>query len=210
MNEWINVAVDWLIANPVEVFGAISGLIYIYFSIKQKIWLWPLGIITSATYIYIYFVSKFYADMGLQVYYLVISIYGWHHWLYGSKSDEKDELPVTSVDTKTWLVLALVTAAIWAFLNFILTRYTDSDIAGWDAFTTATSIVATWMLAKKMLEQWLMWIFIDALCVILYFYKELYATVVLFFVYTVLAIIGYIKWKNDYKNQQSPNPAESY
>jgi nicotinamide mononucleotide transporter len=81
---------NWIIDNYIELLGAVTGLIYIYLEIKQNIWLWPLGIVTSAFYIYVFFDSKFYADMGLQVYYLAISVYGWWHWLYGGDPSKKD------------------------------------------------------------------------------------------------------------------------
>ena len=185
---------QWFTEHYIEVFGAITGLIYIYFSIRQSIWLWLTGIITSAIYIYVYFSSKFYADMSLQVYYLVISIYGWIYW-YRGKENNKKNLPVRKTPFKTAVILLIITALIFFFMGYFLDIYTDSPLPYWDAFTTALSITATFMLTRKFIEQWLMWIVIDAVSAALYFYKGLYATVILFIVYTILAVVGFIQWQ---------------
>jgi nicotinamide mononucleotide transporter len=188
----------WFSENYIELIGAIAGLVYLYFSIKQNILLWPLGIITSAIYVYVFFVTKFYADMGLQVYYLVISIYGWYTWSRGKYLEkDKKELPVTQLRVRSWPVVILVTAFLTVGISFILIRYTDSELPYWDAFTTAASIVATWMLARKIIDHWIFWIIIDAVSAGLYTYKELYPTVGLFVVYTVMAVIGYRTWRKE-------------
>lgn len=186
---------DWLVNNYIEVIGAVTGLIYLYLEIRQNIWLWPVGIVTSAFYIHIFFASKFYADMGLQVYYLVISIYGWYHWLTGGKAQNRDDLPVTRIDWRTALFLLPVTAVIFAIIAFVLIRYTDSPVPLGDAFTTALSITATWMLARKIIEQWWVWVVVNLVSLGLYVYKGLYPTSVLFFFYFSMAIVGYFEWK---------------
>ena len=178
----------------IEIFGMLSALLYLYFSIKQNIFLWPLGIITSALYIYVFFVSKFYADMGLQVYYLVISIYGWYYWIYGKKK-ETGKLPVTVLNFKLWVLSLIAIAVLFLFIVFILKKFTDSELPYWDSFTTSASIVATWMLAKKKIDNWLLWIVVDSVSAGLYWHKELYVTFVLFIVYTTMAVVGYIQWR---------------
>jgi len=191
---------DWLIHHlnlVVEIFGAVTGLIYLYFSIRQNIWLWPLGIFTSAVYIYVFFVSKFYADMGLQGYYLVVSIYGWYHWLHGAPGNRSDELPVSRTSRRQWVALLIITLVLFVLIAWVLERFTDSDVPRWDAFTTAASITATWMLARKLLEHWLIWVVVDAVSMGLYIYKGLYPTVGLFAVYTLMAVKGYVEWKKD-------------
>lgn len=186
---------NWLQNNYIEVLGAVTGLIYLYLEIRQNIWLWPLGIVTSALYIYIFFVSKFYADMGLQFYYLAISIYGWWHWLYGGKAEAKDSLPVIRVDLKTVMILVPITIAIFGLIAFILVRYTDSPVPYGDAFTTALSITATWMLARKILDMWWLWMIVNAVSLVLYIYKGLYPTSVLFLFYFSMSILGYLQWR---------------
>ena len=187
---------DWISANSVEIIGTLSGFIFLYLEIKQNKWLWPVGLFSALMYIYVFFVAKFYADMGLQFYYVFISIYGWFHWSR-SKGQNEDELPVVNLSIGLFFKLLLASLLIYMGISFILVNYTDSPIPYWDSFTTALSIVATWMLARKILEQWLVWVLVDAVSMGLYLYKGLYPTSILFAFYTVLALYGYYQWKKD-------------
>jgi len=190
----------WLWENKIELLGAILGLLYIFFSIRQHILTWPTGLFTSLLYIVVFFQSGFYADMGLQVYYVAISIYGWYFWLKGGKKDSivtKEEVPVRKTPKKILIYSLLATLVIYGGLLLILLNFTDSTVPYMDSLTTALSITATWMLAKKYIEHWLIWIFADVLSAGLYVYKELWPTVVLFVVYTLMAVLGYYEWKKD-------------
>jgi nicotinamide mononucleotide transporter len=187
---------DWLSNHYVEVFGALTGILYVVLEIRQSIWLWPLGLITSSVYIWVFFSSKFYADMGLQTYYVIISIYGWYWWLKGGeKKYDKEVLPVTGISKRLAIILAAVFILLFALIWIILVSWTDSPLPLGDAFTTALSIVATWMLARKIIEHWILWVVADLVSMALYIYKGLYPTVVLFAVYTVMAVIGYNEWR---------------
>ncbi len=188
---------DWLLNNYIEVLGAVTGLIYLYLEIKQNIWLWPLGIVTSAFYIYVFFTSKFYADMGLQVYYLVISIYGWWHWLYGGDPSTKEELLITRTSMKQWINLALVTFVLFGVMVFVLKNYTDSPVPIGDAFVTSLSITGTWMLARKLIEHWWIWVVVNLVSLVLFIWKGLYPTSVLYFFYFTMAVVGYYQWKKE-------------
>jgi nicotinamide mononucleotide transporter len=190
----------WIAGNKIELLGTILGILYIFFSIKQNILTWPTGLITSALYVFVFFNSKLYADMGLQVYYVIISIYGWYFWLHGKKNKETNHVPIQRVSKQLWLKLSVISVLIY-FIILLLLNFTDSDIAHLDALTTAISIVATWMLARKYLEHWLIWIFVDLFSSGMYMYKNLWPTVILFLVYTVMAYVGYNEWKKDYKTQ---------
>lgn len=186
---------NWLLNNYIELIGTISGLIYLYLEIKQNLWLWPLGFITSAFYVYIFFVSKFYADMGLQVYYLVISAYGMYHWLYGGRKGVIDSLPVTRITKEQIFWLSLITVILFFAIEYTLDQYTDSPVPIGDAFTTALSITATWMLARKIIEHWGLWVIINSVSLGLYLYKGLYPTSVLFIFYTTMSFVGYYQWR---------------
>ena len=176
--------------------GTLFGLIYVWLSIRQSILTWPAGIITSLLYCGVFFESKFYAGMGLQVYYLVISAYGWWSWNHGGETDSGEEpLKVSLTSLNTWFTLFFVNFFLTFLMYFLLRRYTDSPIPFGDAFTTSLSIIATWMLARKKLEQWLIWIFVDLVSVGLYLYRGLYPTVFLFLVYAAMAGIGYYEWQ---------------
>jgi len=183
---------DYLQTNWIEIVGAILSLIYLYLSIRQKVSLWFFGIISSVFYIVVFFQTKFYADMSLQFYYVVISIYGWINWKKGVAGEE---LPATRVAKRMWLRLLLATAVIYVAYYLVLNYYTDSTIPKADSLVGALSIIGTWMLARKYIENWLIWIVADGLCVALYVYKGLYPTAILFVIYTVMSVDGYWQWR---------------
>jgi nicotinamide mononucleotide transporter len=189
--------IDWLTVNYIEVFGAVTGLLYIWFSVRQNILLWPVGIVSSAVYIWIFLVAKLYADMSLQVYYLIMSIYGWYFWIKGRKNEENDQILVSKTSNILRVNLSLITIGLWILMFFILKKFTDSNVPVADSLVTALSITATWMLTKKKLEQWLVWILVNIMSVALFFYKELYATVFLYIILGIMAYVGYIRWKKD-------------
>lgn len=196
----VDAILEWLLSNKIELLGAILGILYIFFSIKQNILTWATGLLTSLLYVYVFFYAKLYADMGLQAYYVFISIYGWYFWVKGNKPVNKKKVPVKKTSINLWIKLLVVSALLYGIILYILLNYTNSDVPYMDSITTALSIVATWMLARKFIEHWLIWVFVDAFSAGLYVYKELWATVVLFAVYTVMAVLGFIEWKKDLSN----------
>ena len=187
-----------------EIAGTVIGLIYLWLEYRASVWLWAANIVMPAIYIFIYAESGFYADMGINIYYLVASLYGWAVWL--RRGDNGKELPITHTPQRKIIPLTLLGIASMAAILFILLRYTDSTVPYGDSFTTAASIVALYMLARKYVEQWLVWIVIDAVCCWLYVSKGLYPTAALYGLYTLLAIFGYRKWlklmdENDSKDE---------
>ena len=192
----------WLWDNKVQVLGAVFGLVYIYFSIRQHILTWPIGLLSSVFYVFIFFQTGFYADMGLQVYYVVISIYGWYFWLKGKRSDDEKKVPVKTTTKVLWLKIFAITFLIFLIILYILKNCTDSTVPVMDSLTTAFSITATWMLARKYIEHWIIWIFVDFVSVGLYIYKNLWPTVILYIVFTVMAFLGFIEWKKDLKTNK--------
>lgn len=192
----MDVMFDFFCANWVEVLGAVLSVIYLVLSIKQNIWLWFFGFLCSALYVAVFFQSKFYADMTLQIYYLVVSVYGAWKWKFGTESTQA-ELPVRTVTRLQLMQFAALSIALWVVYYAVLNYLTDSDVAAADALTTALSIVATWMLAQKIKEHWLVWIFVNSFSAYLYFHKGLYPTTVLFIIYTVMAVVGYVQWRKE-------------
>jgi nicotinamide mononucleotide transporter len=197
--------INWHSENIIEIFGAVTGIAYVFLEIRRNILLWPLGIITSAVYIYVFGRNGFYSNMALQVYYLVISIYGWILW-HGAGGMEHGELEgkdgqaegavsdVRRIGRRTALACLVTAVVLWGGLWYAIDRWTDSQVPQWDALITSFSVVATWMLTKKYLEQWYVWIVADAIAVVIYAATGLYATAVLFVVYTVMAVIGVRAW----------------
>lgn len=201
----MDILFSWLLQNWFEVTAAGLGLFSIYFQIKQKPLYWPVSIVMVTMYIFVYYNARFYADMSLQFYYLFVGFYGWYYWVFGNKSKNnsgKITPPVTSLNFKQIILAVCVAIVLFFVILHILIKYTNSDVPVGDAFTTALSFAATWLLAKKILENWIFWIVVDVISTGLYLYKELYATAVLFFVLTILAIVGYIKWKKSMINYE--------
>jgi nicotinamide mononucleotide transporter len=186
--------ISWMGEQYLEILGVFFSLLYLLFSIKQNLLLWPMGMIGAILYMVVFYQSKFYADMGLNGYYFIISIYGWVVWSKVKKGDEAG-MPVTRIRLRQGVVLGMITVVAFTATGFILDRYTDSPLPYWDAFTTALSFTATWMLARKILEHWIIWVIVDVVSMALYFYRGLYPTLLLFAIYTVLAVIGYFQWK---------------
>ena len=187
----------WLSNNYIEVFGAVTGIIFVFLEIRQTIWLWLVGIITSAVYIWVFFTSKIYADMSLQVYYLVISCLGWYWWAKGTgqKGDgEKEELEVTRLKPRTGMVLAIVFVLLFIAMWLFLTRLTDSPVPVRDSFITSLSIIATWMLARKIYEHWYLWIVVNFVSAVLFMTRGLYPTVILYVVYGLMSFVGLAAW----------------
>lgn len=187
---------NWLSINWMEVLAVLISLVYVVLSVRQIRWLWAFGFVSAVLYAGIYYRSGFYAGMGLQVYYLVISIYGWIIWSRGKTTKQAQKpLPVTSVTRTLGIRVLTAFVILWLIIAVVLDRLTDSTIPLWDALTTAGGIMATWMLARKILENWLLWIFVDSVSVGLYIWKGLYPTAILFGVYIVMAVLGYREWK---------------
>jgi nicotinamide mononucleotide transporter len=187
----------------IEIFGVVTGILYVILEVRQNKLLWPLGLITSAAYVFIFFQGKFYADMGLQVYYVLISIYGWYYWSRGGERSDTGVLPVVRISKKQVLILLLVFALSWTGIYFLLVHLTDSTVPLGDSFTTALAIVATWMLTRKIIEQWFLWIIANLVSIALYIYKGLYPTVILYAVYAVMAVYGYREWRKSMRKTSS-------
>lgn len=187
---------EYIQANWVEIAGAIISFIYLYFSIREKSALWIFGFLSSLLYIWVFFHSKLYAEISLQLYYLVISIYGWITWRQKSVTTHETVLHITRITSIQHIVLYFLSAVgVYFIYYFVLVYLTDSPVPLADSFVGSLSVIATYMLAKKKIENWLVWIVVDAFAAGLYFYKGLYPTTVLFVVYTVMAVVGYFQWK---------------
>lgn len=203
-------------ADALEIIGTLVGLVYLWLEYKASVYLWIAGIIMPAIYLVVYYEAGLYADFGINVYYLVVSVYGWMMWRYGnfirhrllhqadaspdsaaSATEREVVLPITHVPTRTLLPLAAVFALTFVGIAWILISFTDSNVPWLDSFTTAMSIVGMWMLAQKYVEQWWAWILVDVVSCGLYIYKGLEFTAALYGLYAVIAVFGYFKWKRE-------------
>lgn len=177
-----------------EILGFSVGLLYLWWEYHADAHVWLASMVMPAISMWIYFSKGIYADFGINIYYLVMAVYGYVIWRKGGDKKENKPRPITHTPLWAWGVVVAATAILWAALAWFLSNYTDSTVPVTDAFTTSLSIVATWMLARKYAEQWLAWIIVDAVCVGLYAYKGLIFYPILYAAYTVIAFFGYRKW----------------
>lgn len=181
----------------IQFLGFAVGILYLWYEYHANWKMWLTSIIMPSISMYIYFTRGLYADFGINIYYLIIAIYGYYHWTRGSsntKSQKKVQRPVTHMPLNLLWLIVLLSALTWLGIWFVLVTFTDSNVPVADAFTTALSIVGSWMLARKWVEQWIAWIIVDAVCIALYVYKGIYFYSALYAIYTVIAVFGYIKW----------------
>jgi len=192
---------DWVRAqNPLEVTGVVTGILCVYLAAKNIIWNWPFAIVSVSVYIVIFFKSKLYADMGLQFYFLAMNIYGWYFWSRKPRSAEK--VPVIKITTKETLLSVIGIIFFTAVLGFLLKHGTDASFPFIDSFCTACSLVAQVLLARKVLENWLIWVFVDVIYVIVYSAKNLHLTAGMYALYFMIVALGYRDWRRDYKLQK--------
>ncbi|MEG2527411.1 MAG: nicotinamide riboside transporter PnuC [Mucinivorans sp.] len=184
-----------------EIIGIAVGLVYLYWEYRANALLWLAGIVMPAIYIVVYYNSGFYADMAINIYYLVASLYGLWFWLRPT-SQGHTERPITHTPKKYIAPTIVVTLVLWVAIWWVLDRMTDSTVAPGDSFTTALSVVGLWLLARKYVEQWLVWIAVDIVCAVLYLQKGLAPTGFLYAFYTIIAIFGYFKWKKMMHNEK--------
>ncbi len=197
----MNTFTDWVRAqNPLEATGVITGILCVYLAAKNVIWNWPFAIISVAIYIFIFFEAKLYADMGLQFYFLAMNSYGWYFWSRKPTSTEK--VPVIRITQKEILLSIIGIILFTAILGFLLKKGTDAAFPFIDSFCTACSLVAQVFLARKVLENWLIWVFVDVIYVIVYTVKHLHLTAGMYALYFVIAALGYRDWQRDYRLQK--------
>jgi nicotinamide mononucleotide transporter len=183
-----------------EYFGVATGLLYLFFEIKQHRAMWIVGILSSLVYVYVFFIAKVYATMGLNLYNVCISIYGLRQWSRQKRRADGQTVSQHLILYRhlTWRLAGILLSSlvlIYVFIWHILSNYTDSPVPVGDSIVTAIGIVATWMLARRIIEHWICWIVADFLSIYIYYTLALYPTMFLYFCYTVLAFAGYYMWK---------------
>ena len=186
----------WLTAHGsscLEAIAVIFGIISVYLSTRENIWSWPTALINVALFSALFLESGLYSDTGLQVVYFVLSLYGWYEWLYGGAG--RTAIAVTRTSRRTWAVLGGIGVVVWALLGTITSRLPGTALPYVDAATTTISLLAQWMMTRKLVENWLIWIAVDVVYVGMFIYKGLYLTAFNYGIYLVLAVMGYIAWK---------------
>jgi len=181
--------------TPLELLSFLLSVATVWFNIRQSHWGWLFAIISSATYGLVFFGSRLYGDMGLQLVFIAVSVFGWYQWLHGD--DSHDKLPVTSLDARGRWIAAAAWLGGFAVLAWFLKTYTDTDVPNSDGFLTAGSLVGQLLLSRKKIENWHVWIVVDVLYVALYLHKHLILTAILYGVFVGMAIVGLRAWSGD-------------
>jgi nicotinamide mononucleotide transporter len=191
----------------IEWIAAIAGAVSVYLSAKEKIASWPTAIVNVSLYIFVFYESGLYSDMGLQVVYLALSVYGWYKWLHGGGGHEP--LHVSKASARVWFVSAAIGIVFW----LALWRYTSTlpgvALPYMDSGLTTLSLIAQWMMTRKILENWILWIIADIVYVPMYISKSLYVTAGLYVVFLVLAVMGLVEWRRSWHRDRAvaPHPA---
>jgi nicotinamide mononucleotide transporter len=179
--------------SALEWVAVICGVASVIYSMRENILVYPTGIISVIIYVYLAFQYKLYADMGVNGYYFVMSVYGWYYWT--NTDGPKDQVSVTINSFKENIYSIGILVGSFFILALVLINFTDSDVPVWDATTTAFAILGMWLMARKKLENWIAWIITDLISIPLYFYKGLVLTSFQFLIFTILAVMGYFAWK---------------
>ncbi|MCF8319448.1 MAG: nicotinamide riboside transporter PnuC [Sphingobacteriaceae bacterium] len=184
-----------------EIVGVITGILCVYLAAKNNIWNWPIAIVSVGIYIVIFLEAKLYADTGLQVYFLAMNIYGW--WFWSRKPTDAPKVPVKRI-SKIEILLSLLGIAVFtALIGFFLYHKTDAAFPFVDSFCTACSLVAQIFLARKVVENWLIWIFVDMIYVGVYLAKGLHLTAGMYALYIYIALMGYLAWRKEFNQQKA-------
>jgi nicotinamide mononucleotide transporter len=179
--------------NPWEAAGVLFGILSVWLIVRENVWGWPTGLVNVLLFIVVFWKARLYADMGLQVVYVVLCVAGWWSWLHGGTGHGALAVGRAPRAAVAWLGAAGL--ALAAVLGLTLYRHTDASLPFWDASTTSFSLVAQWMQTRKWLENWWVWIVVDAVYVGIYVSKQLYLTAGLYVVFLGLAVQGALAWR---------------
>ena len=176
-----------------EIFATIFGLLSVWFSMRENILVFPTGIINTSIYVYILFFAGLYGDMSINAYYFAMSIYGWYKW--SQKTDDTHYIPIRNSTKREKVYSLVLLISSFVIISFILENYTSSTVPYIDAFTTSIFFVGMWLMAKKVIDNWIYWIIGNIITIPLYIYKGLTITSFQYLIFTILAIAGYFAWK---------------
>ncbi|WP_461449484.1 nicotinamide riboside transporter PnuC [Mucilaginibacter sp.] len=197
----------WHQQSWIELIGVLTGFICVLLAAINNIWNWPVAIFSVTIYIYVFYNYQLYADMGLQIYFLITSIYGWYFW--SKKNRVEVKIPVSAINRKQVIISIIIVLVVTPALGFTLVslspilHYKPAAYPYLDSFCTTCSLIAQVYLTRKILENWLIWVFVDMIYVGVYIAKHLEPTAILYAAYIPVALLGYIDWRKEYKKQKA-------
>jgi nicotinamide mononucleotide transporter len=186
-----------------EAAGVLFSVLYLVLAIRQNLWCWPAAFVSSVITIGVMFGARLYSEAGLNVFYAAMAVYGWYQWRYGGESGRNRALPIALWPLKTHAIAIGGSAAASVAIGWLMSSNTDAAFPYLDAFVLVSSIVTTYMVARKILENWLYWLVIDSLSLYLYLERGLLLYAGLFGLYLVLVVIGLARWQRDWRAQRA-------
>jgi nicotinamide mononucleotide transporter len=192
-----------LLLSPLQAAGVLFSVLYLVLAIRENLWCWPAAFLSSVLTVAVMFGARLYSEAALNVFYAAMAVYGWYQWRYGGVRTGRRELPISVWSPKTHVLAIAGSVVLSAVVGSLMSRHTDAAFPYFDAFVTVASIVTTYMVARKILENWLYWLVVDSLSMYLYWQQALYLYVGLFALYLVLVVIGWIRWRRDWLAQRA-------
>ena len=194
---------EFLSSQWLDILTTILGLIYIWLEYRAHIALWVIGVIMPALDIVLYWQHGLYGDAGMACYYTFAALYGFYVWKFVKTRKKKEPLPIIFMPRRQYLPTIVFFFVAWAAVYYVLITWTDSTVPLLDSFTNALSFVGLWALARKYVEQWVFWMVVDGVCTFLYIKKGIPFKAMLYGLYVVIAIAGYLKWRSMAKTVKS-------
>jgi len=182
-----------------EVPAVVLAVGYLVLAARENIWCWGAAFVSTAMYIYVFFDVNLFLESALQIYYLGMAVYGWYQWR--QPTAQSATRPISTWSFQKHVVVIAATAVVVAVSGYLLHKNTEAALPYVDAFTTWYAVVTTYMVTRKILENWAYWFVIDSVSVYLYYSRGLYLTALLFIAYLVIIVFGYLKWKREYDRQ---------
>ena len=192
-------SVPW--PSLVEAAGAFLGVLYLVLAIRESLWCWPVAFVSSVVTVAVMLTALLYSEAALNVFYAAMAVYGWYQWRYGGRARGKTELPIGVWPLKTHVLAIGGSLVLSTAIGWFMMRHTNAAYPYLDAFVTVSSVVTTYMVARKILENWVYWLVVDSLSLYLYVQRDLYFYVGLFAIYLVLVVVGFVRWRRDWRAQ---------
>lgn len=201
MEQLLNFWTEAAGGSPLEWVAVVTGFACVWLAARESLWNFPVAIVSCGLYVVVYYQAALYSDCFLQTMFIALALLGWYQWLYGGQN--RAELPVTRTPAREWVGCAVFVAAYTLGVGYYLQHHTDAALPHWDAFTTAGSLSAQYLLIRKRLENWVLWVIVDIIYVPILWYKHLYPTSALYALYLGLAVYGYVEWRRALRKTRS-------